>query len=482
MRTHRHLTRRFPRHFHPTPTPAARSPSQDPNAFARLRNLLLENLLLEKPSWRIRDTQGRWFCPFCAKKTDVELQGASEKETVARLETHLRACETFWSSGGVERSQAFLEIQAQVSRRLETIRGPALKSLSTDPLWQCRDLEHRWICPFCRRVVTRIRWLPGASADGLVDEVAGHLAAECIAYQQGVEHSRQIGGPETLPPPSPPKGGRLVPKYDAWIEDLRTTVEAQAASTQTETHFEQSLKKARQVQNRMLPKLPTLPGVSFGVLYVPCAQVSGDFYDFMPRGGREIGILVGDASGHGMEAALVMAMAKKALQVAGRTEEAAGEALRVANAELFPDLGLSAFLTAFFGILNLDRMSLRFARAGHNPLILFNPARTKPLHVLKTGGMAIGMDRGPLFDKTLEEFDLRLKPGDLLLQYTDGIPESRDPKGEEFGMERFLDVVRRHGTETPERIVKAIEQTVTRFRAGVSVEDDLTALAIRIGG
>jgi sigma-B regulation protein RsbU (phosphoserine phosphatase) len=242
----------------------------------------------------------------------------------------------------------------------------------------------------------------------------------------------------------------------------------------------ESLQKAAKQQQHMLPDLPKVPGFDFEVLYRPMSTVSGDFYDFFEVSKNEIGVAIGDVSGHGMEAALVMSMVKKSLKIHGKGVSSAAETLRVTNADLKDDLAEGTFLSVFYGVLNTSKKVLRFSRAGHSPLVVFNPKRPQKLTPFEPKGIAVGIDKGPVFNRTLEEMELQLMPGDMLMQFTDGAVEATNRKKEEFGAERLYAAIEQYGTHEARYLAHMIELTIKEFRGDVPTEDDLTVMCIRV--
>src|SRR5207248_6196975 len=126
-----------------------------------------------------------------------------------------------------------------------------------------------------------------------------------------------------------------------------------------------------------------------------------------------------------------------------------------------------------------DRL-LRFSRAGHNPLILFNRERRPALQIHDSKGMALGMDAGPIFRESIEELELNLRPGDLLVQYTDGVTEAMSPTREEFGIQRLGAVIEQHGHNEAEYVLWRIEKALDAWMAGSPPKDDITMLAVRV--
>ena len=241
-----------------------------------------------------------------------------------------------------------------------------------------------------------------------------------------------------------------------------------------------SMKEARSKQLRLLPAIPQLPGYEFGCVYRPCDDVGGDFYDFIKIDEGRIGLAIGDIAGHGIEAALLMGLSKKLLEVHGRGRASAAEALIPGNADIFPDLDEKTFVTVFYGVLETKARLLRFSRAGHNPLILFNPSRKPALQIHDSKGMALGMDAGPIFRESIEELELALRSGDLLVQYTDGVSEAMSPTREEFGIERLGGVIEEYGHNEADYVLWRIEKALDEWMAGSPPKDDITMLAVKL--
>jgi len=233
---------------------------------------------------------------------------------------------------------------------------------------------------------------------------------------------------------------------------------------------------ARRVQ-QLLPELPKIPGYELAVHYRPMAGVGGDFYDFIPIDEHRIGIAIGDVAGHGIEAALVMSMTKQVLNLYSKIHGTATEALIRANGEIFDALKGQSFISVFFGILDTRTHVFSYARAGHNPPFLHNPARNPPTIKLDAKGMVLGTTGSRRFGEMLEEIRIPLRTGDLLLLYTDGVVEAMTAEGEEFGEERLVLSLEANAVCTPDQLKSRLARHVSGFSAEVS--DDQTILVIK---
>jgi len=256
-----------------------------------------------------------------------------------------------------------------------------------------------------------------------------------------------------------------------------------ATELRHKTEMEKSMKTARQRQLHMLPSMPKVAGYEFKSLYVPCANVSGDFYDFIQVSDHEIGIAMGDVSGHGVEAGIIMGMAKKALQIYARGLSSPKEALLLTNADLGRDLDGQTFVSAAYGILDTRLHVFRFARAGNSPPYLVNQHRSPKLIEIKPNGMVIGVDKsGKAFNTVTKEETIQLCQGDLLFQYTDGLSEAPNAKKAEFSEERIKEILEKNCTASAADIIDIMEDSVQSHIGALEQEDDITMIAVRVTG
>jgi serine phosphatase RsbU (regulator of sigma subunit) len=236
---------------------------------------------------------------------------------------------------------------------------------------------------------------------------------------------------------------------------------------------EQELRVARDIQRASLPKeVPELEGWQIAPFYQPAREVGGDFYDFLELKDGHLGLVVGDATGKGVPAALVMASARSMLRALAQTSESPGDVLRRANDPLATDIPPNMFVTCFYAILDPKSGSLRYANAGHD--LPYLRRRTGDAEELRARGMPLGLMPGMGY----EENEIVLDAGESVLFYSDGLVEAHDPKGEMFGFPRLRALVAQHGGE---RSLGGflMEELYSFTGESWEQEDDITLLTLR---
>lgn len=238
---------------------------------------------------------------------------------------------------------------------------------------------------------------------------------------------------------------------------------------------------AREVQRKLLPQqAPRLKGTSMAASSVPAQEVGGDYYDFVQLGDDRYGVIIGDVSGKGTSAAFYMAEMQGIFQSVSRLASSPADFLHHANLALAQSLDRNVFISAIYGILDLQAETFTIARAGHCP------AATVRLNgesrLIRTPGLGLGLDRGDLFRNSLVEEHIALEPGDVFVLYTDGVVESRNAEGEEFGYERLLRAVEEHRHEDADRIHASILRELRQFIGTGEYDDDMTLLVLKWHG
>jgi phosphoserine phosphatase RsbU/P len=234
------------------------------------------------------------------------------------------------------------------------------------------------------------------------------------------------------------------------------------------------LEVARQVQLELLPPTdPELAGFDISAYNFPTEEVSGDYYDWVRIYDDQIGIVIADVAGKGVPAAILMAFLRASLRAATRVGYATHISMAKVNQLLYESIERNQFVTAFYGILDATNRTVAYTNAGHNPpLLLSENGETK---FIDRGEQPLGM-----FPETrYYQYYLSLKPGDVLVLYTDGVTEAADPSGEEFGRERLADAVKRSYKLPAREIVASLELAVLEWTDNVGANDDVTFFIIK---
>jgi serine phosphatase RsbU (regulator of sigma subunit) len=241
--------------------------------------------------------------------------------------------------------------------------------------------------------------------------------------------------------------------------------------------LERELEIGRQIQLSLLPDAPpVVPGWEFAAFYQAAREVGGDFYDFfsLPTQPERQGLVIADVTGKGVPAALFMARAGTMIRSTALTGLSPAAVLGQANDLMLEDRKAELFVTAFYGLLETDSGRLVYANAGHSrPLLL--PAGKGACQELPTGGILLGAFQGI----ELEEGQVDVAPGDLLVFYTDGVSEAMDTQRRFFGEERLRAVIAANAGASAQEVLEAVVDAVSAFSNGAAQSDDLTLCVIR---
>jgi PAS domain S-box-containing protein len=233
---------------------------------------------------------------------------------------------------------------------------------------------------------------------------------------------------------------------------------------------------ARKIQQSRLPRaMPVLAGFAIGGAAYPAQETGGDYLDFIPMPGGCLGVAIGDASGHGISAALLMAETRAYLRAHAGTDADAGRSLLLVNRHLTEEIVGDRFVTLLLARLDPCMRSLTYSSAGHCPGYLLD-TRGEVKKVLRSTGIPLGIDPVADFPNAPA---LTLEPGELVFLFTDGVVEALSADGRPFGAERALALVRAHRHEASDDIVAALVEEVRAFSRG-EPDDDVTALVIKV--
>jgi len=243
--------------------------------------------------------------------------------------------------------------------------------------------------------------------------------------------------------------------------------------------LQQELEIARQVQMSFLPKTdPIVKGLEIASRCVPALEVGGDYYDFVSFGPRKLGIAIGDVSGKGTQAAFYMTLAKGFLRALSQSNNSVSEVLKKINALFYQNVERGSFISMVYAVFDVGRKNARLTRAGHNPVLVWK-AKEKKLHVIQPDGLALGLEDGKKFGKTIEEVRIAFSKGDCFVFYTDGFTEAMDKQQQEYGDERFAGTVKAHLNRPAKEMVDAILKDLRVFIGKAKQHDDMTIVVVK---
>lgn len=239
--------------------------------------------------------------------------------------------------------------------------------------------------------------------------------------------------------------------------------------------IEDEIRQVRLVQNSLLPsKLPEIDNFSFGATYIPTEDVGGDYYDYIRMSNDFYGFLVADVSGHGLPAAVIMAITRALVHSYTVDIISSAEVLNMINEILCDNIYTNDFVSMFYIVINMKTGVCNYASAGHHPILYFNKSKMMVCK-LKAKGLFLGT-----FEKIeFEEKNITLNKGDILLLYTDGLVDVQNRSNKFYGIDRLIGKLILFNEEKPEDIVKHILDDVKEFAEGRAYLDDLTMLIIK---
>lgn len=239
----------------------------------------------------------------------------------------------------------------------------------------------------------------------------------------------------------------------------------------------EEIKLAARIQTVLLPKSnPQVPGYDVAGTTIPARSIGGDYYDFIEMDENHLVLCLGDVTGKGLPASLLMANLQATIRGQTHSDTPVKECIRRANRLLYQSTDVEKFVTLFYGTLDINRHQLCYCNAGHNDPILFS--ETTPLRVLRTGGLILGI----MDDAIYEQEVLPLQPNDVLVVYSDGITEAMDSLEQEYGEERLQQVVLQNRQRSAAELIEKIVASAREFAGATEQSDDMTIVVVKRNG
>ncbi|MCZ6702020.1 MAG: PP2C family protein-serine/threonine phosphatase, partial [Ignavibacteria bacterium] len=212
---------------------------------------------------------------------------------------------------------------------------------------------------------------------------------------------------------------------------------------------------------------------------IPAMQVGGDYYDLLPVNGSDskLFVVIGDVSGKGLAASLYMTKLQTMVQFACTAEKSPKEILVEINKRIYSEIERNWFITMSIAYFDLEKNIVKFCRAGHMPLLT---AINGTVQSYRTQGIGVGLEKGNIFEKSLMEEELELKPGQTYAFFTDGITEAMNEQQDMFGEDKLSSILKSKSFQLSTEIMDEIWSSINTFRGSAEVNDDMTMVIVKV--
>lgn len=242
--------------------------------------------------------------------------------------------------------------------------------------------------------------------------------------------------------------------------------------------IEEELKIAKNIQTGLLPKKDfQMNRLDISGFSEPAKIIGGDFYDFIKLSGNKLILVIGDVSGKGIPAALYMSKVQAMIQFATQMFENPRDILIEVNKQIYEQIDRKSFITMVIALFDMENMTVKISRAGHNPVLFSN---NEQIDVLKNYGLGLGLEKGKFFDPNLEETTIKINPGNMFLFYSDGLNEAMNSQRNEFGLSNVIKVLSENKIKSSGEIQKHLLESVSEFRGEAEQNDDITFVVVKV--
>jgi phosphoserine phosphatase RsbU/P len=242
--------------------------------------------------------------------------------------------------------------------------------------------------------------------------------------------------------------------------------------------IERDLDLARKIQQGLLPKcIPNLSGLDICGEMIPAMQVGGDYYDLIQLSDTKLFVAVGDVSGKGLSASLYMTKLQTMIQISTKASASPKEILIEINKRLYESIERSWFITMTLALFDTEAKTVKFCRAGHMPLLTANNGTVESI---KTEGIGLGLEKGEVFDRTLQEVEIKIKPNQIFAFFSDGITEAMNENDELFGEDKLNEILKGKSYNRSSEIMNKVWSEVSNFRGSAQPNDDMTMVIVKV--
>ncbi len=242
--------------------------------------------------------------------------------------------------------------------------------------------------------------------------------------------------------------------------------------------IERDLAIARRIQQGLLPKcIPATKGLDICGEMIPAMQVGGDYYDLIPVSDSKLFVVVGDVSGKGLSASLYMTKLQTMIQLSCTLDKTPKEIMTELNRKFYDVIERNSFVTMTLALFDSDLNKVTFCRAGHMPVLT---AEDGTVRSYRTQGIGVGLEKGTIFDKTLIEEEVKLKPGQIYAFFSDGITEAMNETMELFGENNLSEILKKNKSKASTQIMDEIWSSLKSFRGNAEQNDDMTMVIVKV--
>jgi sigma-B regulation protein RsbU (phosphoserine phosphatase) len=298
----------------------------------------------------------------------------------------------------------------------------------------------------------------------------------------GTEHLRNRDFTHHIPVRARDQLGELAESFNVMTDEVTKLLRENAEKAR----MEQEMLAAREIQQKLLPSGPLhVPGLSVTAFCEPAREVAGDYYDFLPISDMQLGVLIADVSGKGLPAGLYMAQLKVLAQSLARVHTSPAEFLKATNRVVTMNIDSKSFITMSYGVIDFAKREMRFARAGHCPLIRIPgraPAGLRTAEVIAPDGLVLGLkiDDGQMFDAMIQEVTIPLLTDDLIVFFTDGVSETMNEAFDCYGEGRLTKVLEQYSHLPFDQLRAFIFADLRAFSGEADQHDDMTMILMKV--
>jgi serine phosphatase RsbU (regulator of sigma subunit) len=298
----------------------------------------------------------------------------------------------------------------------------------------------------------------------------------------GTEHLRNRNFSHQIPVRARDQLGELAESFNVMTGEVTTLLKENAEKAR----MEQEMLAAREIQQKLLPSGPlNVPGLSTMAFCEPAREVAGDYYDFLKVSDTEVGVLIADVSGKGLPAGLYMAQLKVIVHSLARVHPTPREFLIAVNRVVADNIDSKSFITMSYGVIDIAKRQMTFARAGHCPLLRIGgkaPPGMRKSEMIAPDGLVVGLaiDEGQLFASLLQECVIPLEKDDLFVFFTDGISETMNVAFDCYGETRLAKVLEQYAHLPFEQLRSFIFADLRAFAGSADQHDDMTMIMLRV--